>query len=127
MEKALKKAKLQPANIDYINAHGSGTINNDLAEGKAVKRLFTSSVDISSTKGYYGHTLAATGAMEAITSVMAIKHQTLPPNLGFNKCDPQIGLEPLTIPAQKRIDAVLSNSLGFGGNNCSLVITKKET
>ena len=126
MKKALKKAKLQPTDIDYINAHGSGTVNNDIAEGKAVKKLFTSSIDISSTKGCYGHTLAATGAMEAVTSIMAIKHQTLPPNIGFNQCDPQIGLEPVTIAARKKINAVLSNSFGFGGNNCSLVITKEE-
>lgn len=126
MKKALKKVKLQPTDIDYINAHGSGTINNDIAEGKAIKKLFTSSIDISSTKGYYGHTLAAAGAMEAIISVMAIKHQTIPPNLGFSQCDPQIGLEPVTMPVRKKIDAVLSNSLGFGGNNCSLVITKEE-
>lgn len=126
MKKALKKAKLQPTDIDYINAHGSGTVNNDIAEGKAVKKLFTSSIDISSTKGCFGHTLAATGAMEAVISVMAIEHQMLPPNRGFNKCDPEIGLEPVTIPARKKIDAVLSNSLGFGGNNCSLVITKEE-
>lgn len=124
MEKALKKANLQPADIGYINAHGSGTVNNDVAEGKAIKKLFTDSVDFSSTKGSYGHTLAAAGAIEAVTSVMAIKHQTLPPNLGYSQCDPEIGLEPVTTPVTKKIDAVLSNSLGFGGNNCSLVITR---
>lgn len=123
MEAALKKANLQPADIGYINAHGSGTVNNDVAEGKAIKKLFTT-VDFSSTKGSFGHTLAAAGAIEAVTSIMAMKHQTLPPNLGYSKCDPEIGLEPVTTPVTKKIDAILSNSLGFGGNNCTLVITK---
>ena len=124
MQKALKLAKLQPEHIDYINAHGTATVNNDASESAAIKRLFTQVPKFSSTKAFTGHTLATAGAVEAIISILAIQEQTVFPNLNFKNPIPELGLIAETKLVSAKINHVLSNSFGFGGN-CSTIILSK--
>ena len=126
MTGALKRSGLQPSDIDYINLHGTGTQNNDLAEGTAIKRLFTAPYPImSSTKSYTGHTLGASGGIEAVLSVLTIKHGMVFPNLRFQTPMTDLGFTPQTIFEKNReIEHVLSNSFGFGGNCTSLIFSK---
>jgi 3-oxoacyl-(acyl-carrier-protein) synthase len=128
MQAALRRAKLEPSAIGYVNAHGTGTRDNDLAEAIALKTVFHNRVPpFSSTKRIFGHSLAASGAMEAIVCIGALRHQELPPNPGFSKCDPTIGLEPVTEARHAMLSHVMSNSFGFGGNNGVLIFSKPET
>jgi 3-oxoacyl-(acyl-carrier-protein) synthase len=122
MRGALADAGLQPEDIGYINLHGTGTPDNDLAESKAVRRLFMSMPPLSSIKGATGHSLAASGAIEAVVSVIVVSQSLLPANTGLRRVDPLLGLTPLVEPVERPVKAVLSNSFGFGGNNGSLVI-----
>lgn len=125
MEKALKISNLNPSQIDYINAHGTATPNNDLSESIAIKRVFRGVIpDFSSTKAFTGHTLAAAGAIEAVFSVLALQEQTVFPNLNFKTKIPETGLQPVTTLKQKNIENVLSNSFGFGGNCSTLIFSK---
>ena len=106
MQSALRRAGLEPAAIDYVNAHGTGTRDNDVAEAIALKTVFHNRVPpFSSTKRIFGHALAASGAMEAVVCVEALRRQELPPNPGFSKCDPAIGLEPVTKSRPRAVDA----------------------
>lgn len=126
MEKALKVAGYEPSDIDYINAHGTATGNNDLSEGRAIINIFGPNVpDFSSTKAYTGHTLAAAGAIEAVFSVLALQHNTIFPNLNYKTQMKEFSIRPQLIIKEKKLDTVLSNSLGFGGN-CSTVIFSKQ-
>lgn len=126
MEKAFKVAGLSPKNIDYINAHGTATPNNDLSEGRALIRIFGDDVpDFSSTKTYTGHTLAVAGGVEAIYSILALQHNVVYPNLNFKTPMKEFNLVPQTELKHKEIGTVLSNSFGFGGN-CSTLIFSKE-
>jgi 3-oxoacyl-(acyl-carrier-protein) synthase len=114
---------LKPGDIDYINMHGTGTRDNDASEATAVKRVFNGSPPaLSSSKGCLGHTLGAAGALEAAICVMAMSEGILPPNWGLQEPDPDLGLTPLLEPTPARARLVLSNSIGFGGNNASLVL-----
>lgn len=125
MQLALAKAKLLPADINYINAHGTATINNDEAEGKALKRLFNGGVpSFSSTKPYTGHTLAAAGSIEAIFSIIALQEQVALPNLNHTTQMADIDISPVTEIEPQPVNHVLSNSFGFGGNNVSLIFSK---
>jgi 3-oxoacyl-(acyl-carrier-protein) synthase len=125
MEKALKLSNLNSSQIDYINAHGTATPNNDLSESVAIKRIFGENIpDFSSTKAFTGHTLAAAGAIEAVFSVFALQEQTVFPNLNFKTKISETGLQPITILKQKNIENVLSNSFGFGGNCSTLIFSK---
>ena len=123
MLSALNKAQLSSSAISYINAHGTGTPNNDASEATAIRSIWTSDVPtFSSTKAFTGHTLAAAGAIEAVFSVLAIKHQQAWGNLNFAQPMPeQPTLIPLRQTTSATINHVLSNSFGFGGN-CSSVI-----
>lgn len=122
MLQALQVAELKPADIDYINLHGTGTVNNDQSEGTAVKRMFGHKVPkLSSTKAFTGHTLGACGGVEAAFSVMAIEHQCVFPNLRFTQPMPDIDLTPQQDFESIAVNHVMSNSFGFGGN-CSSVI-----
>ena len=128
MQSALRRAGLEPSAIDYVNAHGTGTRDNDVAEGIALKTVFHNRVPpFSSTKRIFGHALAASGAMEAVVCVEALRRQELPPNPGFTKCDPAIGLEPVVELRHAPLTHVMSNSFGFGGNNGVLIFSKPET
>ncbi len=122
MQNALTDAGLSPEAVSYINLHGTGTPDNDLAESKAVRRLFTTLPPLSSIKGASGHSLAAAGAIEAIVSTIAIAEGLMPANTGLQQVDPLLGVAPLTNPVDTPVQTVLTNSFGFGGNNGSLVI-----
>lgn len=126
MQRALEKAGLDKSAISYINLHGTGTPNNDSAEGTAVKRIFDPQYPpMSSTKSFTGHTLGASGGIEAVFSVLAIKHGLIYPNLRF---DTQMKEVPFRPEAQfqkgREINHVMSNSFGFGGNCTSLIFSK---
>ncbi|WP_149274422.1 beta-ketoacyl-[acyl-carrier-protein] synthase family protein [Pareuzebyella sediminis] len=126
MEKALKVAGLNKNDIDYINAHGTATPNNDLSEGRALLRIFGKNVPVfSSTKAFTGHTLAAAGGIEAVYSVLALQHNVIYPNLNFETPMKEFDLIPQTQLKEKKLRTVLSNSFGFGGN-CSTLIFSKE-
>jgi 3-oxoacyl-[acyl-carrier-protein] synthase-1 len=126
MSKALQNSRLSPEDIDYINVHGTGTKNNDLSEGIAVERLFGNDVPhFSSTKGLTGHTLAAAGALEAIFSVMAIRHNCIWSSAGFRNKMSELNISPeKEILRKVNVRNVLSNSFGFGGNNTSLIFSE---
>lgn len=126
MTKALKMAKLQPKDIDYINAHGTATQNNDLSEGRAIIRVFENNIpEFSSTKPFTGHTLAAAAAIEAVFSVLALQNNIIFPNRNFITPMVEFDLLPVTELLEKPLQHVLSNSFGFGGN-CSTVIFSKN-
>ncbi len=128
MQSALRRAGLEPSAIDYVNAHGTGTRDNDLAEANALKKLFGDRVPpFSSTKRFFGHALAASGAMEAVVCVEALQRQEIPPNPGFSTPDPAIGLQPVASLQRAPLTHVMSNSFGFGGNNAVLIFSKPET
>ena len=125
MQDALSVAAIPPRDIDYINAHGTGTVVNDLAEGKAIGMVFGNNIPpVSSTKGFTGHTLAAAGAIEAVLSLLCLKHQTFLPNLGWEEKIEELPFIPHNEMNKANINYVLSNSLGFGGANSTLIIKK---
>lgn len=126
MAEALASAGLSPEDVDYINVHGTGTMNNDAAESAAMLRLFADAVPaFSSTKAFTGHTLAAAGGVEAVLSVMALHRGILYPNLNFREPIEPYGLVPVVEFTQGRdLRCVVSNSFGFGGNCSSLVFTR---
>ncbi|MES2425846.1 MAG: beta-ketoacyl-[acyl-carrier-protein] synthase family protein [Bacteroidota bacterium] len=125
MQGALAKAGLQPSDIDYINLHGTGTPNNDSAEGTAIKRLFEPFYPVmSSTKSFTGHTLGASGGVEAVFSVLAIKNKVIYPNLRFETQMKELPFTPETrYLKDQQVNHVLSNSFGFGGNCTSLIFS----
>ena len=123
MQAALSDAGLAPSDIDYVNLHGTGTRDNDRAEARALTALFGSKMPIlSSIKGASGHSLAAAGAIEAVVSAISISEGVIPATTGCLHPDPGLKLDPILQPIQKKVDTVLSNSFGFGGNNASLVL-----
>ncbi|MBE7637005.1 beta-ketoacyl-ACP synthase II [Sneathiella sp. P13V-1] len=128
MQMALKKSGLNTSDIGYVNAHGTSTPLGDEIEVGAVKRLFASDVDtlaMSSTKSAIGHLLGAAGGVEAIFSIMAMNEGILPPTINLE--NPSDGLDINLVPnvaQEKKVDAVLSNSFGFGGTNASLVMKR---
>ena len=126
MQKALLQGSLQTSDINYINLHGTGTQNNDIAEGTAIKRLFNPKYPkMSSTKSFTGHTLGASGGIEAVFSVLAIKHGFIYPNLRFETQMKELPFAPETIFLKnQQVNHVLSNSFGFGGNCTSLIFSK---
>lgn len=126
MQGALKDAGLEANDIDYINLHGTGTFNNDLSEGKAIEKLFHPRYPkMSSTKSFTGHTLGASGSIEAVFSCLAVKHNLVFPNLRL-----ETPMTELPFVVEKKllkdvpIQNVLSNSFGFGGNCTSLIFSK---
>lgn len=127
MKKALQTAGLDISEIDYINAHGTATKNNDLSESRALKRVFRDKLpDFSSTKGFTGHALAAAGALEAVFSLLSIQNKVIFPNLNFSIPMQETGFVPVTHLKNKELQHVLSNSFGFGGNCTSLIFSRNE-
>lgn len=130
MRMALKQAGIAPADIDYVNAHGTGTVANDVNEVIALREVFGADlegVEISATKPIHGHALGAAGALELIVAIGALLQQAIPPTINFTEEDPKIGLKP--VPNRKKstnIQAVMSNSLAFGGINASLIAQRFE-
>ncbi|MBI5560955.1 MAG: beta-ketoacyl-ACP synthase II [Deltaproteobacteria bacterium] len=130
MELALKDAGTSPEDIDYINAHGTSTYYNDLYETKAIKRAFgghAKRLAVSSTKSMMGHLLGAAGGVEAVLTVLAVRNGTIPPTINYENPDPECDLDYVPNTArQKRINAAMSNSFGFGGTNAVLVFKRFE-
>ncbi len=122
MLSALAAAGLQPGDIDYINLHGTGTLSNDSAESRAVISVFGDTVAASSTKGATGHALGAAGALEAVICALALQNGFAPAGINTRKVDPALGLRYLVENRPDPPGRVLSNSFGFGGTNCSLVL-----
>ncbi len=126
MKDALERSGLTTSDIGYINAHGTGTVNNDLSEGKAIERLFSSGIPhMSSTKSFTGHLLGASGAVEAVFSIISLLHDVAFPNLNFRNPMKELAFKPVEKAVYgSGIKHVLSNSFGFGGNNTSLIFSK---
>lgn len=123
MTNALKSANIQPDQVNYINAHGTGTLANDTSEANAITSVFSNNPKVSSTKSITGHTLGAAGALEAIISCMIIQTQTIPKSTSLRIAEnKQINLSLETL--KTNVKYVISNSFAFGGNNCSLVFGK---
>ncbi|GAB3007508.1 beta-ketoacyl-[acyl-carrier-protein] synthase family protein [Niabella terrae] len=125
MSAALKKAGLRPADISYINLHGTGTLNNDIAEGSAIRTLFEGAYPpLSSTKSFTGHTLGASGGIEAVYAVLALQQGLIFPNLRFQTPMKELPFQPVTSLQPQVLRHVLSNSFGFGGNCSALVFSR---
>lgn len=128
MNLALKDAGLSPQDIGYINAHGTSTYYNDLYETQAIKKVFGDwayQIPVSSTKSMTGHLLGAAGAIEAVFSVMALKEGIIPPTINLHTPDEELDLDYVPHTARKKtVDAVLTNSFGFGGHNATLVFKR---
>lgn len=127
---ALRDARLSPEHIGYINAHGTSTRLNDLVETWAIKKVFQEHayrVPISSTKSMLGHLIGAAGAVELVICIQAIRHGVLPPTINYEVPDPECDLDYLpNVAREKRVQHVLSNSFGFGGQNASLIVSRFE-
>jgi len=125
MKAALDDAGLEPGQVDYINAHGTGTPANDVTETRAIRAVFGKrayAIPVSSTKSMTGHTLGASGALEAVISLLAIERAFIPPTISFQHPDPECDLDYVTEGARSVApDIVLSNSFAFGGNNTTVI------
>jgi nodulation protein E len=128
MRWALADAGFGPGRVDYINAHGTGTLANDVTETQAIRSVFAQNADrilVSSTKSMHGHALGAAGAIEAVASLLALRHGLVPPTINFTKTDPACNLNLVTSRAQPAsLETALSNTFAFGGLNASLVIKR---
>lgn len=122
MADALASAGLTPADIDHVNFHGTGTRANDVAEDLAVQRVLGRGPICSSTKGWTGHTLGTSGALEAVIAALCIEHGFVPGCLNVGELDPAMGSNIVVTNRYRPVRHVLSNSFGFGGSNCSLVL-----
>jgi 3-oxoacyl-[acyl-carrier-protein] synthase II len=131
MAEALKEAGLLPEDIDYINAHGTATQWNDRLETQAIKKVFDDDarkVPVSSTKSMHGHTMGASGAIEFIVSLLAIKNQAVPPTINLDQPDPECDLDYVPNIGRKgvTVNTVMSNAFGFGGTNAVLIAGKMK-
>lgn len=123
MRKALRMASLTPKDIQWVHAHGTGTLNNDESEAAAIQHVFEGTNPfVSSTKGFTGHTTSAAGAVSTVISILAVQQHFVPANLGFNKLM-ENGLEPTMGVDDIRLDHVMVNAFGFGGNDSSLILS----
>jgi len=126
MELALRDARLNPEDIQYINAHGTSTPLGDAAETQAIKDVFgghARKLAISSTKSLVGHLLGASGGIELIATALTIKHRTVHPTINYRTPDPDCDLDYVPNSAREMpVRRALSNSFGFGGHNCTLVV-----
>ena len=123
IEQALHTANLTPADIDYINLHGTASQANDAIEGQVISQLFPNSTLASSTKGWTGHTLGAAGITEALIAVASLQTGLVPGNLNLDQVDQQLSLSLAPNNQTKHCSRVMTNSFGFGGNNCSLIFS----
>lgn len=130
MRSAIEDAGLNPSDIDYVNVHGTSTPLGDIAEVKAIQKVFGDAaydLNISSTKSMTGHLLGAAGAVEAVAGVLAMQHNFVPPTINHEHVDPEIDSKlnlTLNTPQERKLNAVLSNTFGFGGHNASVVIKR---
>jgi len=121
---ALRAAAITPEDVDFVNAHGTGTMDNDLVEAATLARVFGKDVRFLSTKGITGHTLGAAGGLEAAFTALALRDGEVPASAGFATCDPQIGIHPLAQRTRVERDHAVSTSLAFGGGNAALVLRR---
>jgi 3-oxoacyl-[acyl-carrier-protein] synthase II len=125
MRRALAEGKMTPASVDYVNAHGTGTALNDAAETRAIIAALGTDVPVSSSKSYFGHTLGASGAVEAVVTVLALQHQIAPPTLRLHESAAECSLDYIPhTPRPMKMTNVLSNTFGFGGSNVSLLFKR---
>ncbi len=124
MQEALAQAGLNAADIDYVVLHGTSTPSNDAAESRAVSDLFGGDTPCSSIKGHTGHTLGAAGALNALVAMLALRHDFAPAGAGTQVVDPALKSHYLTSNLSRPMHHVMSNAFGFGGSNCSLVLSK---
>jgi len=122
IEQALASAGLTASDINYVNLHGTATPSNDSAEDKAITSVFGTDTPCSSTKGWTGHTLGAAGITEALICMLALEHQFLPANLNLVNPDPTLTSNILLDNVKQKVNYIVSNSFGFGGSNCSLIL-----
>jgi 3-oxoacyl-[acyl-carrier-protein] synthase II len=123
---ALADADITTSDVSHINAHGTSTPLNDLAEAVAMRRVFGDQTPpVTSVKGHLGHSLAAAGALEGVVSVLSLLNQTIPPTAGTTEIDPEIGLDVVIgEPRSAKLEVILSNSFGFGGHNGSVLFRR---
>ena len=129
MNAACAMAGIAPAQIDYINSHGTGTPLNDVAEGNAIRRWAgtdVSSIRVSSTKSAIGHLLGGAGAVESVICLIAMEQQFLPASLNVREADPVCGFDLVREPREALVKRALTNSFGFGGANATLIFEKEE-
>jgi 3-oxoacyl-[acyl-carrier-protein] synthase II len=130
MRAALRDAGLKPEDVDYLNMHGTSTPLGDIAETNAIKDVFSDhayKLNVSSTKSMTGHLLGAAGAVEAIATILAIKHDCVPPTINFQNADPECDLNyTFNQPEQRPVRVGVSNAFGFGGHNTTIVFKKYE-
>lgn len=125
MEEALRQAELTPKDIDYLNAHATGTSAGDIAESKAIEELFGTALPVSSFKGHLGHTLAASGALETIATISGLQTETLYPTRNLEQIDPECGsINLLTEASKAPVTYFLKNSFALGGINASLILRR---
>lgn len=122
MERALAQAGCAASSVDHINAHGTGTPLNDIAESKAISRVFGNEIPVVSTKGYTGHALGGAGAIEAVFSIIALQEGFLPASLGCEPVDPKISINVSPERRTGKFNRVLSSSFAFGGNNVCVIL-----
>jgi len=128
MQRALDHAGLTPAQISFVSAHGTGTPDNDSMEAKALRLLFEDHLPpVGSVMRFFGHTLAASGALKAVLCVQALQEQHIPASLGCEEPDPTLNLQPVRHFEARNLSHLLSNSFGFGGNNVALIFSRAET
>jgi 3-oxoacyl-[acyl-carrier-protein] synthase-1 len=126
MQQALESAGLGPSDIDYVNLHGTATKTNDASEDRAVVEVFGRNTPCSSTKGSTGHLLGAAGITEAIISILAIRNDFMPGSANTREVDPALKCRYLLDAREAEVRRVLTNSFGFGGSNCSLILGRGE-
>jgi 3-oxoacyl-[acyl-carrier-protein] synthase II len=127
MEMALQEGGLTPADVDYINAHGTSTHANDSAESKAIAKVFADNdhYQVSSTKSMTGHLLGAAGAIEAVATIAALQNDVMPVNVGLQVKDPEVNIPLVTEDSRRtKVHAAISNSFGFGGHNAVLAFKR---
>jgi 3-oxoacyl-[acyl-carrier-protein] synthase II len=128
MKRALVEADIRPEDIDYINAHGTGTLLNDRMETNAIKKIFGThayKIPVSSIKSMLGHSFGASGAIEAVACALVLTKGIIPPTINYQEPDPECDLDYVPgICRKKEVKIVLSNSFAFGGNNATLIFRR---
>lgn len=124
LAQALNEAQVKPADISFINAHGTATKDNDKVEGKVLAKIFGAKIKFISTKGFTGHTLGAAGGLEAVFTGLGLREGWIPANAGFVNIDEEIGIAPVNQKTEIKGNYAVSTSLAFGGNNAALVISR---
>jgi 3-oxoacyl-[acyl-carrier-protein] synthase-1 len=122
IQRALSLAGCSPRDVDYVNAHGTGTPLNDVAESKAISAVLGNDVPVVSTKGYTGHALGGAGAIEAVLSMLALEEGFIPVSLGCDPIDPKVEVNVVREPIERKVRRVMSNSFAFGGNNIAVLL-----